>query len=73
MSHMENASTLAVAWWKSSRSDTGAQCVEFGIVDHDTVAVRDSKDPFGPALLLSREQVAGLVAAVREGRFGHGL
>ncbi|MEV5673524.1 MULTISPECIES: DUF397 domain-containing protein [Streptomyces] len=64
-----DASTLDVAWWKSSRSDTGAQCVEFGIVDDQSVAVRDSKHPTGPALLLSREQVAGFVAAAREGRF----
>ncbi|MER5970536.1 DUF397 domain-containing protein [Streptomyces sp. NPDC002055] len=73
MNHSEDASTLPVEWWKSSASGAQSDCVEFGIVDPDTVAVRDSKDPSGPALLLSREQVAGLVAAVRGGRFDHGL
>ncbi|MFG2527151.1 DUF397 domain-containing protein [Streptomyces sp. NPDC048516] len=69
MSHIDDASTLAGDWWKSSRSDTGAQCVEFGIIDGESVAVRDSKIPNGPALLLSRAQVAGFVEAVSEGRF----
>ncbi|MGW7197209.1 DUF397 domain-containing protein [Streptomyces chryseus] len=69
MSHVDDASTLRVQWWKSSRSDTGAQCVECGIVDDETVAVRDSKHPTGPALLLTREQMAGLVSAIREGHF----
>ncbi|GAB2920283.1 DUF397 domain-containing protein [Streptomyces mayteni] len=69
MSHIEDASTLAVAWWKSSRSDTGAQCVELGVVDDEIVAVRDSKAPTGPALLLSRGQVRDLVAVVTSGRW----
>jgi Domain of unknown function (DUF397) len=69
MSHADDASALPVTWWKSSASGTQSDCVEFGIVDAETVAVRDSKDPAGPALLLSHEQVSGLVDAVREGRF----
>lgn len=71
MSHIEDASTLDVTWWKSSRSDTGAQCVEFGVVDDEVVAVRDSKRPAGPALRLSREQVRGFVAAVKSDGWEH--
>lgn len=70
MSHVDDASALPVTWWKSSYSDTGAQCVECGIVDDQTIAVRDSKNPNGPALLLTREQHAGLVSAVASGQFG---
>ncbi|APD18554.1 hypothetical protein SEA_PICARD_24 [Streptomyces phage Picard] len=70
MTHVDDASTLPVAWWKSSYSDSGAQCVECGIVDADTVAVRDSKDPHGPALLLARGQVSAFVDAVAAGKFG---
>ncbi|AKH82340.1 hypothetical protein AA958_08980 [Streptomyces sp. CNQ-509] len=69
MNHMNDASTLAVAWWKSSHSGAQADCVEVGIVDERAVAVRDSKDPAGPALLLTRDQFAGLVDSVRAGRF----
>ncbi|MBP0456263.1 DUF397 domain-containing protein [Streptomyces montanisoli] len=69
MNHIEDASTLAVAWWKSSASGTQSDCVEFGVVDDQSVAVRDSKNPTGPALLLTREQAVGFVSAAREGRF----
>lgn len=34
-------------WRKSSKSDTGGQCVE---VRHDLAALRDSKQPGGPQL-----------------------
>ncbi|MGC0205212.1 DUF397 domain-containing protein [Streptomyces levis] len=67
MAHVEDSSTLPVKWWKSSLSGTQSDCVECGIVDARTVALRDSKDPTGPALLLSRESLAGLVAGIRAG------
>lgn len=69
MTHVDDASTLPVSWWKPSRSDTGAQCVECGIVNHagQRVAVRDSKNPNGPALLFSYAALGGLVDALRRG------
>jgi hypothetical protein len=70
MNHCDDASTLGVSWWKSSFSDSGAQCVECAVVDSATVAVRDSKDPHGPALLFGREQFATLVDAVKRGEIG---
>ncbi|GAA2597962.1 DUF397 domain-containing protein [Streptomyces axinellae] len=69
-SHVGDASALPVTWWKSSRSNTGAQCVECGIVSPGTIAVRDSKNPHGPALLLTRQQMSALVTAAASGRFG---
>jgi hypothetical protein len=70
MNHCGDASVLDVNWWKSSFSDTGAHCVECAVVDSTTVAVRDSKDPHGPALLFPRAQMGAFVAAVAAGRFG---
>ncbi|MEU8539490.1 DUF397 domain-containing protein [Streptomyces sp. NPDC048717] len=64
MSHVDDASTLPVAWRKSSYSDSGAQCVECGIVDAEMVAVRDSKNPTGPAFLVSRGALDAFVGAV---------
>lgn len=37
-------------WFKSSRSETGGQCVEVAFLAGDLVGVRDSKNPDGPAL-----------------------
>ncbi|UIX33532.1 DUF397 domain-containing protein [Streptomyces sp. GQFP] len=70
MSHVDDASTLPVTWWKSSASAAQSDCVECGIVDAETIAVRDSKNPQGPALLLDRGPLSAFVSAVAEGRFG---
>ncbi|MGW4502266.1 DUF397 domain-containing protein [Micromonospora sp. NPDC004336] len=45
------SAALAVARWrKSSHSGDQGACVEMAVLP-ETVAVRDSKDPSGPALL----------------------
>ncbi|MCN9244119.1 DUF397 domain-containing protein [Streptomyces sp. RY43-2] len=71
MRHVDDASSLPVSWWKSSASAAQSDCVECGIVDADTVAVRDSKNPNGPALLLDRGRLAAFVGAVAAGEFGN--
>jgi len=51
---METAAALS--WRKSSYSTSnGGDCVEVGTAPR-TIAVRDSKDPHGPALAFSRER-----------------
>ncbi|MDI3389079.1 DUF397 domain-containing protein [Streptomyces sp. B-S-A8] len=64
-----DSATLPVSWWKSSYSDTGAQCIEAAIVDDEMAALRDSKNPNGPALLLQREAVTAFAAAAASGHF----
>lgn len=57
-------------WRRSTRSgNTGGSCVEVAKVA-GMVAVRDSKDPSGPAYLFGRQQWAALLRAVRTGAFG---
>ncbi|MFD4987532.1 DUF397 domain-containing protein [Streptomyces sp. NPDC058374] len=69
MNQAENAATLPVAWWKSSRSEAGAQCVECAVLDphHRIAALRDSKAPTGPALLLPYDALNTFVAALKHG------
>ena len=53
-------------WRKSSRSGNGgAECVEVATSRPDTVAVRDSKNPSGPVLTVSRDAWASLTARLR--------
>ncbi|MEU5547575.1 DUF397 domain-containing protein [Streptomyces sioyaensis] len=49
------------AWFKSSYSDGGQQCIEVAdlrATSRRSVALRDSKDPEGPALLIAPDQFA---------------
>lgn len=62
-----NCLEAAVDWRKSSRSSpNGGDCVE--AAPGPAVAVRDSKDPDGPALAVGRRQWEALTAAIRSGR-----
>lgn len=56
-------------WKKSSRSGgNGGQCVELAVTDEHG-GVRDSKNPEGGALLISRTQLNEFLTAVRHGAF----
>ncbi|MEU9418558.1 DUF397 domain-containing protein [Streptomyces sp. NPDC048272] len=54
-------------WYKSSYSSNGGQCIEVATA-LGAVLVRDSKNPGGPHLSLTREGFAGLLALARHRR-----
>ncbi|MEU5848374.1 DUF397 domain-containing protein [Saccharopolyspora shandongensis] len=68
MSRVERASDLAIRWRKSSRSAQGSECVEVGVTA-EFAAIRDSKNPAGPALLIAPGTFAAMLQAVKAGQF----
>lgn len=57
------------AWRTSTRSGANGECVEVADNLPEVVAVRDSKDRSGPALIFGRGEWAAFVAATRHGHF----
>ncbi|MEV4253308.1 DUF397 domain-containing protein [Spirillospora sp. NPDC049652] len=52
-------------WRKSTRSaDNGGNCIELADLA-PAIGVRDSKDPDGPRLTVTREDLTALTAAIR--------
>ena len=61
---------VAVVWRKSSYSSVnGGNCVEVARDVAGMVAVRDSKDPDGPKLVIGHGEWRAFTGRVKDGRF----
>ena len=56
-------------WRKSSYSGANGNCVELAPTDDGGHAMRDSKDPNGPALFFTKAEMDAFVAGVKAGEF----
>jgi Domain of unknown function (DUF397) len=59
------------SWRKSSYSGGSGNCVEVADGLPSVLGVRDSKDPAGPALVVSPGSWRAFTAAVKSGEFDH--
>lgn len=64
---VEVADLTGAAWSKSTRSNGGGECVEVAGNLPGVVAVRDSKDPDGPALTFPPTAWTIFVATLKSG------
>lgn len=66
------ATDLLVVWHKSRRSSPNGNCIELAkLPDGAGVAVRNSRDPEGPALIYTRAEFAIFLRSARAGEFDH--
>ncbi|HUD77023.1 MAG TPA: DUF397 domain-containing protein [Streptosporangiaceae bacterium] len=56
-------------WRKSTASNPSGNCVEAAALPDGQVAVRNSREPGGPALVYTRAEIAAFLAGVRNGEF----
>ncbi|GAA0794502.1 DUF397 domain-containing protein [Spirilliplanes yamanashiensis] len=60
----------AVTWQKSRRSNPSGNCVECAVLpDGAGIAVRNSRDPEGPALVYTRAEIEAFILGARDGDF----
>lgn len=56
-------------WRKSRHSNPSGNCVEIAVLPDGRVALRNSRHPSGPALIVPRRDMAAFLRAVKEGEF----
>jgi len=59
----------AVAWRKSRASNPSGDCIEVAALASGAVAVRNSRDPHGPALVYTRAEIAAFIRGAKDGEF----
>ena len=73
MSRMVNGMSASqlqgVNWQKSGRSNPSGNCVECAALPDGDVAVRNSRDPQGPALIYTPAEIEAFILGVRDGDF----
>lgn len=66
------ASDLGEQGWESPWSGpNGGQCVQTKLLADGRVALRQSTDPHGPALIYTPQEIAAFVAGVKQGMADH--
>jgi Domain of unknown function (DUF397) len=71
--HVENGMSAdlltAARWRKSTASNPSGSCVEIAELPEGMIAVRNSRDKTGPALVYRRTELAGFLRGVKDGEF----
>ncbi|MER6915109.1 DUF397 domain-containing protein [Streptomyces sp. NPDC000594] len=66
---MRASELTTAAWTKSSHSNATGNCVELAKLPDGSIALRNSRDPQGPALIYTPDEIAAFVAGARSGDF----
>ena len=66
---MPAAELAGAVWRKSSSSNSQGACVELARLGTGEFAVRNSRNPDGPALIYTRAEIEALIEGVKLGEF----
>jgi hypothetical protein len=58
-----------VTWHKSRHSNSQGTCVELAGLPGGDVAVRNSRDPHGPALIYTPAEIDAFIRGAKDGEF----
>ncbi|HCA85209.1 MAG TPA: DUF397 domain-containing protein [Streptomyces sp.] len=63
------ARLVGAAWRKSRYSNPSGNCVELASLPGGSIALRNSRDPEGPALVYTRDEIAVFLHGAKDGEF----
>lgn len=63
------ASSFDAVWTKSIKSAANGQCIELASLEKGLIALRNSRDPHGPALLFTTEELEAFLDGAKKGEF----
>jgi hypothetical protein len=66
---MPGDALAGLTWQKSQRSGPNGNCVELARLPGGGIAVRNSRDPKGPALIFTYAEMVAFLAGARDGEF----
>jgi len=61
--------SLTEKWTKSTRSNSGGNCVEVRQSQNGNIQVRDSKNPNGPVLAFTSTEWTAFIGDTKQGSF----
>jgi hypothetical protein len=68
---MPASSLPELSWHKSRHSNPNGSCLEVAKLPEGEIAIRNSRYPFGPALIYTPTEIAAFLMGAKDGEFDY--